>query len=579
MKTRSTRIDVQTKINRIIELMQRPQGASVKEICAELECAEKTFYRHLEKLAVQNVPYITRPDPDGKTNSVRYYIIKSAIKGSNVFLSASEKALLRIVLQNSKDNLSVSNDNKKLADSLIAKLNDGIIHDTKESEIKLMTDFFSSENVWDYDENFIRISEALELKQSITFKSIHNPEYGKGKYVLQNPLEKKLIYEFKFSAIENDSIFQVYSIVNKDGQFWALGKVVPLRLLEDNEKLPVEIRRVKIQGLKDIRILKQYPYLIPEDYDFDYWYKFYWGSKKTFVIHLAMNKNCFYRLRHESGFEPKAVYIYGGQIHLIIEAQDFLSIERYVLGLGPRVQIISPKSFADKIKTKSKEIIELYRTFLPENFSEMQEIKIQLKNIDKNSDPRLLRSNIYRSWWRNDLDLRQKEKGKSVSHSLYCFDVPGLKKIVAVAKNHANGDFLYRISFKTKRLEMPFSTIFYEDRIAYEVPFEDVIDYDMDFFLPVLKKYCAQNLPENFERLIAENKGLDEKTKKEILKRKEKYSQNKPILLLTGIDRIKPEWADEILRKGTFHGIPAHAVLLKEECSEDGTLNITAYKY
>ncbi|MCQ2242260.1 hypothetical protein [Treponema sp.] len=491
--------------------------------------------------------------------------------------------MLRMVLQNSKTKLSAQKENKELAESLLKKLNDGVIHDTRESEIKLITDSFSSENVWDYDENFIRISEALELKQSITFKSIHNPEYGKRKYVLENPLEntpfKLLGYEFKFSAIENDSIFQVYSIINKEGQFWALGKVVPLRFLEDNEKLPAEIRRVKIQELKDIKILKQYPYLIPEDYDFDYWYKFYWGSNKnSFVIHLSMNKSCLYTLWHESGFEPKAVYIYGGQIHLIIETQDFLSIERYVLGLGPSVQVISPKFFADEIKSKSKEIIELYKTSLPENFSEMQELKIQLKSIDKSSDPILLRSNIFRSWWRNDLDLRQKEMGKSVSHSLYCFDVPGLKKIVAVVKNHAN-DNLYKSSFKTKKLEIPFSTIFYEDTIAYEISFIDSIDRNINFFLPVLKKYCAQNLPENFERLIAENKSLDEKTKKEILKRKEKYAQNKPMLLLTGIDRIKPEWAEEILQKGTFHGIPAHAVLLKEECSEDGTLNITAYKY
>ncbi len=587
MKERSTRIDVQVKLNRMIELMQRPQGASVKEICAELECSAKSFYRHLDKLMMLNVPYITRPDPDGETNSVRYYIIKPAIKGSSVFLSASEKALLRMVLQNSQENLATQKENRKLAESLLEKLNDGIIHDTRESGIKLIPGSFVPKTKWDYDENFILISEALDLKQSISFKTIHNPDYGKRKYFPQNPLEntsfKQFSYEFKFSALEDESVFQVYSIINKEGQFWALGKVVPLRTLKNHEGLPAEIRRIKIQELKDIKIHKQYPYSIPQDYDFDYWYKFYWGSSKNnSIIHLAMDKGYFYTLWHERGFEPKAVYIYGGKIHLIFETQDYAGIGRYVLGLGSGVQVISPKSFADEIKSKAAKIIAVYDTSFPENFSEMQELKVPLKNIDRNSDPRLLKSGIYRSCWRDDLDLiqnpQQEGKRKPVSHSLYCFDIPGFTEIIAVMKNYKDNHF-YNCRFKSRNLEFPFSTVFYQDRIAYEIPFPDAIDRNMDFYFPVLEKYCGTNLPEDFEQKILADNRIDGKTKQEILKRKEKYSRNKKMLLLTGMNRIKTEWAEEILQKGTFYGIPAHAILLKEECNPDGELIIKAYKY
>lgn len=573
MKTRNTRIDVQTKINRIIELMQRPQGASVKEICAELECAEKTFYRHLEKLAVQNVPYITRPDPDGKTNSVRYYIIKSAIKGSNVFLSASEKALLRMVLQNSKPQIEAQKENKKLAETLLEKINDGVIHDTRESEIKLISDSFLPENKWDYDENFILLSEALELKQGVTFKTIHNPDYGERENIPENPLEnkslKQLGYELKFSELEDVTIFQTYSIINKDGDFWALGKVIP-KTPSDALKLPVEIRRVKIQELKDIKLYKNYSYAIPSDYDFDYWYKFYWGIRDKKIIHLAMDKSCAYFLWNETAFEPKASYIYGGKIHVMIETNDFYGIERYVLGLGPDVQVVSPKSFADIIKSSAEKIIKNYECSVPKDFSEMQEVKIQLESIDSGTHPRLLSSNFYSTCWRYDL--------KPVSRSIFCFDVSGFKKIFAVVKNYKSTSF-YNHEFKNRNLDQPFSTIYYEDRIVYEVAFPDAIDGNLDFYFPVLKNLCSQNLVDGFEQKILEDNRIDEKAKKEILKRKEKYSQNKPMLLLTGLNRIKPEWKEEILQKGTFFGIPARAVLIQEDCSKNGELIIKAYKY
>ena len=572
MKTRSTRIDVQTKINRIIELMQRPQGASVKEICAELECAEKTFYRHLEKLAVQNVPYITRPDPDGKTNSVRYYIIKSAIKGSNVFLSASEKALLRLIIQNSKSQIESEKENKKLAESILEKLNDGVIHDTKESEIKLIQNSFSAENKWAYDETFTLLSEALELKQSISFKTktwgIH-----------------AIKHEKIFRDIEKKIVFQIYTLINDQGHFWAMGKVVPVEPLEESEKPPVDIWLIRLISIKDIKIHKQYPYSIPQDYDYEYWYRYYHGGMKNKrIVHLSLDHQAAWTFWHESGFEPKAIYKYGSRLHVFIETYKLNELKRYVLGLGSRVKVISPEDFKNEITEETEKIKNCYGIEIsPEKFLEKQELSISLESIERQLYPygnaTMLKA-LFREWWRYDLDLHQSENELPVSHSLFCFQIPELRKVIAVVKNYENeNSFRTSLHIKSSRLQLPFSTIFYEDRIAYEVPFEDVIDYDMDFFLPVLEKYCAQNLPENFEQMVAENKGLDEKTKKEILKRKEKYAHNKPMLLLTGIDRIKSEWADEILRKGTFHGIPTHAVLLKEECSEDGTLNITAYKY
>lgn len=64
----------------------------------------------------------------------------------------------------------------------------------------------------------------------------------------------------------------------------------------------------------------------------------------------------------------------------------------------------------------------------------------------------------------------------------------------------AKRNIFYYHHFKAKYLEQPFSTIYYEDRIAYEVPFPDAIDENLDFYLPALKKYCSQNLGEDFEQ-------------------------------------------------------------------------------
>lgn len=571
MKTRNTRIDVQTKINRIIELMQRPQGASVKEICAELECAEKTFYRHLEKLAVQNVPYITRPDPDGKTNSVRYYIIKSAIKGSNVFLSASEKALLRLIIQNSKSQIESEKENKKLAESILEKMNDGIIHDTKESEIKLIQNSFSAENKWAYDETFILLSEALELKQSISFKTKSG-----GIHCIK--------HEKVFKDLEEKSVFQIYTIINEQGQFFALGKVVPTEPLNENEKPPVDFHIKRLISMTDIKIHKQRPYSIPQDYDFEYWYDYYHAGKKNKkIVHLSYDHHGAWNFWHGSGFEPKAIYNYGNQTHVFIETHKLNELKKYVLGMGSNVKVISPENFVEEIKIAAKKIADCYETqLLPEDFKEMQELSVSLKNIERQLYPygnETMIKTLFRNWWRNELDLFQAKNNVPLSHSLYCFDAPGLRKISAVVKNYEDDKFLFRSNSGSRLLDLPFSTIYYEDKIAYEVPFNSVIDNDLENFLPVLKSYCSQNLNKNFEQKILENNKLDEKTKKVILKRKEKYSKNKPMLLLTGLDKIKPEWKEEILQKGTFFGIPARAVLIQENCSENGELIIKAYKY
>lgn len=43
--------------------------------------------------------------------------------------------------------------------------------------------------------------------------------------------------------------------------------------------------------MKDIKILKQYPYSIPQDYDFEYWYDYYhYGikNKKVYTFLLII---------------------------------------------------------------------------------------------------------------------------------------------------------------------------------------------------------------------------------------------------------------------------------------------------
>ncbi|NLC93711.1 MAG: hypothetical protein GX677_09695 [Treponema sp.] len=135
----ANRTDVQIKISKLIELMCRQNGASSKEICSELNCTQRTFYRSLQQLEDMQIPFYDKPDYTGATNSKRWFITERPIAGTQIFLSAEERFFLRIILEQNK-NLST---NKSVSESILSKLNMGIFHDIDKRNYKLSAEELS----------------------------------------------------------------------------------------------------------------------------------------------------------------------------------------------------------------------------------------------------------------------------------------------------------------------------------------------------------------------------------------------------------------------------------------------------
>ena len=93
------RIDAETFLFDIIDLMLRPQGASVQEVCTQLDCQRTTFYRYHKKMTAYGIPVQAREDYDGNTNSKRWYINEEDYKRTlPVRFDHVERMMMRTVL-------------------------------------------------------------------------------------------------------------------------------------------------------------------------------------------------------------------------------------------------------------------------------------------------------------------------------------------------------------------------------------------------------------------------------------------------------------------------------------------------
>jgi len=122
------RIDAETSLFDIIDLMRRPQGASVQEICSSLGCQRTTFYRYQNKLETYGIPYYGKDDYNGNTSSKRWYIDEDEYKRSRpVRLDHVERMMLRTILGRTR--VFDSTRLKPRMEALRSKLNSTLLHD------------------------------------------------------------------------------------------------------------------------------------------------------------------------------------------------------------------------------------------------------------------------------------------------------------------------------------------------------------------------------------------------------------------------------------------------------------------
>lgn len=562
--SRNIRIDVQVKLKKMMDMMQRPQGASVKEICSEIDCSSKSFYRHLDKLLQMDVPYETKPDPNGATNSVRYFLYKPPMKGSKVFLSSAEKALIRMMIQSTDPLFTKFNDHRESSDTLLEKLNDGIIHDTKTSEYKFISDEFTLDQKWEYDENFFSLANALDLKQSISFKTA-----GKG----FTP------YEEEFMEIDDQLLFQVYTILNKNGIFYAFGKVEQIAQLPENKKIPAEIRCIKIHNIKDVKFHRQYIYSIPEDFDFEKWYRIYFPeSDEMQNYHIEVDKETLHTIMHASQYYPEVLYDWGGKTHLVYRTSKKKEFMKYLRTLGSGAKVVSPESFVREVQEDLRKTLALYNApSVNKLYSEKDEVFAPAESFDRHSWETTLFVDYCSHWWRFDINEKKMLFHDILNYSLYLFKKDGLTEILSTVKYH----YRYVSEYFSKIQKDDYDVFpylhFYNGYIAMEIPFLEEIDETSNgavekFF------YSYHHLPGKWSKSLVEQI-ITDLHKDEFLPYAETYAANGPLMLLTGINRINSDWAKQITETGKLFGFPTAAILFTGDGTVTGDMNISVHKY
>ena len=141
------RTDAETKLYDIIDMMLRPQGASIHEICSDLGCQRNAFYRYQSKLDAYGIPYHDQGDYDGNTNSKRWFINQEDYRRTiPVRFDHVERMILQSVLGRTRlfDNTHL----KARMDSLKKKVNSAVFYDRKK---RITTTYYSFKGSISYD--------------------------------------------------------------------------------------------------------------------------------------------------------------------------------------------------------------------------------------------------------------------------------------------------------------------------------------------------------------------------------------------------------------------------------------------
>ena len=171
------RIDAESSLYDIIDLMLRPQGASVQEICSALGCQRTTFYRYQTKLSAYGIPFYEKDDYNGNTNSKRWYIdADEYTRGIPVRFDHTERMMLRTILGRTR--LFDKTKLKGRMDGLRAKLNAALLHDRVKPISTTLYSFKGSISYEGKEEIIDRLCVCIEERRraSVTYKSIKAAE-------------------------------------------------------------------------------------------------------------------------------------------------------------------------------------------------------------------------------------------------------------------------------------------------------------------------------------------------------------------------------------------------------------------
>lgn len=313
------RIDAETSLFDIIDLMRRPQGASVQEICSSLGCQRTTFYRYQNKLETYGIPYYGKDDYNGNTSSKRWYIDEDEYKRTiPVRLDHVERMMLRTILGRTR--VFDSTRLKPRMEALRSKLNSTLLHDKTK---RIATTLYSFKGSISYEGK----EEIIDTLCSC----------------IESRIRATVAYQAAKAKEPKAYDIEPYTLVDHGN---ALYVIVAVPKHEGNIRI-LAVDRIKQLEKTDIR------FTIPETFDPEQYLNPSFGIfvEEPMRVRVRFSpESAVYARERTWGQEQTTVELDDGTLELCFTAAGFEEIVRWVLSFGKGARVLEPEKLVERVR-------------------------------------------------------------------------------------------------------------------------------------------------------------------------------------------------------------------------------------
>lgn len=323
------RIDAETSLFDIIDLMRRPQGASVQEICTTLGCQRTTFYRYQDKLNAFGISYYNKDDLDGNTSSKRWFINEEDYKRTiPVKLDHVERMMLRTILGRARvfDGTRL----KPKMDGLRAKFNSTLLHDRTK---RIATTVYSFKGSVSY-EGKEDIIDTLCTCIENNFRATVSYQSAKAKEPKQYDIDP-------FTLVDHgNALYVIVSVPKHEGD---------IRILAVDR-----IRKLDKTGIS---------FTIPDIFDPEQYLNPSFGIfiEEPMRVRVRFSSDTAVYARERTwGLDQIVVDLEDDAIELSFTAAGFEEIVRWALSFGKGARVLEPERLVERVKEELKQAAEGY---------------------------------------------------------------------------------------------------------------------------------------------------------------------------------------------------------------------------
>ncbi len=313
------RIDAETSLFDIIDLMRRSQGASVQEICTTLGCQRTTFYRYQDKLNAFGIPYYNKDDYNGNTSSKRWYIDEEEYKRTlPVRLDHVERMMLRTILGRTRmfDGTRL----KPRMDGLRSKLNSTLLHDRTKRIATTVYSFKGSVSYEGKEEIIDTLCSCIEsrIRATVTYQAAKAKEpkaYDIDPYTLVD---------------HGNALYVIVAVPKYDG----------------------DIRILAVDRIKKLD-KSETNFSIPESFDPEQYLNPSFGIfvEEPMRVRVLFNpETAVYARERKWGQEQTVEELEDGSIELSFTAAGFEEIVRWALSFGKGARVQEPAKLVERVK-------------------------------------------------------------------------------------------------------------------------------------------------------------------------------------------------------------------------------------